>query len=227
MAMRRQRPTETITTSSVRQKCNTLVLKLVDRDTAARRLVENTRALVLARFEQLLNEYVSRDRQQLRSDLVQGLEEAENREKFLEAFVLRLYHQANKIEEEIAVKHLTDNERGRLDEKTGYEKNSDGRQIGNHHSDNRHPYDRYSGNHHPANHYSGSHNPADRFSGSHRPADQYSGGHCTNDHYPGSHRPTNEYSGDYFTDDHNSGSHHPAYHQSGSHYRDRRDPNVQ
>jgi hypothetical protein len=155
--MSNQRPSSTITGTQLIGKCNTLVLRLTEpsastRGNEVRRVVGDTQKRVLQRFNQLLREYISEEREAIRSDLLQSLEEAADKEKFLEAFVLKLYHKANKMEEEIATGHLNDDERERLNRQIG-----DNRRPGNQNPHNRDPANYNQHNPYPANH--NSHNP--------------------------------------------------------------------
>ena len=148
-----RRPSPSITGTELLRRCNTLVLRLNRPSASTRRnevtkIVEDAEKRVLDRFHQLLNKYVDFQDKRIRSDLAQALEEAENQEKFLEAFVLKLYHEANQIEERNATRLLNDDERGRLNKKTGYNKNNGDENVDNYHQDNHHGIDPRDPNYH-------------------------------------------------------------------------------
>ncbi|CAF1404505.1 unnamed protein product [Adineta ricciae] len=117
--MNRQRPSQTITVQELRNRFETVKLVLrdpsvdVENDPAAN-LVKETRERVDARFNELLNWYISYDKEKVHPILLQALEEATDQEAFLKAFILRLYYKANQIEEQLVSQHLSNDEDERL-----------------------------------------------------------------------------------------------------------------
>ncbi|CAF1396299.1 unnamed protein product [Adineta ricciae] len=117
--MNRQRPSQTTTVQELRNRCEDLILVLrdpsadVENDPAAN-LVKETRERVDARFNELLNEYLSYDKEKVHPILLQALEEATDQEAFLKAFILSLYYKANQIEEQLVSQHLSNDEDERL-----------------------------------------------------------------------------------------------------------------
>ncbi|CAM4835429.1 unnamed protein product [Rotaria magnacalcarata] len=218
--MNRQRPSSTMTSTELVQKCNTLVLRLAPSSTSSQnsdiaRLMKDAQRRVLDRFRLLLRDYVDQSTQAIQADLYHDLEQADNREKFLEAFTLKLYHKANQIEEEIATQSLNPDEVERLKRVPGYERNNNGRDVHNNNpsyprTDN---YDRH--NHYPGN----ERNNNGRDVHNNNPSYPRTGNYDQHNHYPGNEDRYNHYPATPHSHQNNPDSGHPSENHSNQHYR--------
>ena len=133
--MDREKTSQTINLQQIQHRCNTLILRLTNpanksATSEARALVDSTRKAVDVRFHALVEKHVMDKNKKVNPKLLDALQSSENREQFLETYIVSLYNKAVEEEETVAVRILNDEEKIRLEklqQKVKYHSDTDDR----------------------------------------------------------------------------------------------------